>query len=440
MTKTKAVGQSPALLLGAIDLPGNTASVPAARTYVQQLLTGLDIGRLHIVLLLVSELTANSIRHSDSGRNPNGRVRVEVTVEDGVVNVDVIDEGSATSTPHIRAQMNVPAPDGYGLQLVDQLADDWGHHEVDGGRVVWFQSDPPWPEPEVPKNAKSGERPTWTGITGELSSDGTAELASNYGLPRPLTSPKREAAPGTGGGTPSPSAQAGGSRKAPIAVRRQAVIDRLAEQIAAGELAKGARLPSIPELMDSCGIPGSAARFIQRELRDRRLVRLVPGRCYLIGAPDETPALPRTHVQDRITEICTELVAKIRRGEIRPRTRVASQRQLMKDYGVSRYAAQAILSRLLGRGWAYENTDNGGAYAAPIGDWPPPDTSLAPPPIPADHVPKCRLPKAGRAPPPDTESKPNGHGRHRPAETERPPRGNQSSMAPPQGVLAIIDG
>ncbi|GAA0966137.1 hypothetical protein GCM10009555_007230 [Acrocarpospora macrocephala] len=350
MTKANAIGRSPALLLGAIDLPGNSGSVPAARTYVQQLLSGLDIERLHIVLLLVTELTANSIRHSDSGRNPNGRVRVEVTIENGVINVDVTDEGSATSTPHIRAQTNVPGTDGYGLQLVDRLADDWGHHEVDGGRVVWFQSDPPRPEPEVPENPRSRKRPTRTGITGEPSTDGTAELASNGGLPHPLTPPTHVTALGTGGGTPTPSAQAKRARGAPIAVRRQEIIDRLAEQIASGELAEGARLPSIPELVDTYAIPGSAARFIQRELRDRRLVRLMPGRSYLIGTPDDTPALQRAHVQDRITEICTQLVAKIRGGEIPPRTRVASQRQLMKDYGVSRYTAQAILARLLGRG------------------------------------------------------------------------------------------
>ncbi|GAA0966148.1 hypothetical protein GCM10009555_007290 [Acrocarpospora macrocephala] len=77
--------------------------------------------------MLVSELAANATQHSESGRNPNGQVRVEVTIEDGVINVDVVDEGSATSTPHVRARTDVPSPDRCGLQLVDQLADGWGH-------------------------------------------------------------------------------------------------------------------------------------------------------------------------------------------------------------------------------------------------------------------------------------------------------------------------
>ncbi|MEO3862803.1 hypothetical protein [Acrocarpospora sp. B8E8] len=209
----------------------------------------------------------------------------------------------------------------------------------------------------------------------------------------------------------------------------------MAEQIASGVLAEGARLPSIPELRDTYAIPGSAARFIQRELRDRRLVRLMPGRSYLIGTPDDTPALQRAHVQDRITEICTQLVAKIRGGEIRPRTRVASQRQLMKDYGVSRYTAQAILARLLGRGWAYENSSNGGVYASPISTWPPPDTSLGPPPIPADHLPKCQLPKAGKSRRPDTESTPN---RHRPPPSARDRTPPSAHPASPDGTVAPI--
>lgn len=365
MTKTKAIGRSPALPLGAIDLPGKTASVPAARAHVQQLLSGLDIERLHIVLLLVTELVSNAVRHSESGRNPNGQVRVMVTVDSDLIHVDVIDEGSVASTPQVRAQMALPGPGGYGLQLVDRLADDWGHHEVDGGRAVWFESGPQRPpEPKVPANAKSRDRLTRTDVTREPLGGRMAEPSPNNGLPREPTPLKHATAAGTGGGTPSPSRQTKGSRETPIAVRRQAIIERLAEKIASGELAEGSRLPSSQELMGTYSIPHSAARFIQRELRDRRIIRLVQGRWYPVGVPEKTPPPPRTYVQDRITEICTELVTKIRRREIRPRRRVASQRQLMNDYNVSRYIAQAILARLVGRGWAYDDTPDGGVYAS----------------------------------------------------------------------------
>ncbi|WP_326828637.1 ATP-binding protein [Streptosporangium sp. NBC_01810] len=47
-------------------------------------------------LLLLTELVTNSVRHSDSGRTPDGRITVAVAHHNGTLHIDVIDAGSST--------------------------------------------------------------------------------------------------------------------------------------------------------------------------------------------------------------------------------------------------------------------------------------------------------------------------------------------------------
>ncbi|MFC0865802.1 hypothetical protein ACFHYQ_26230, partial [Sphaerimonospora cavernae] len=50
-------------LLGRIDLPGETASVPKARRYLRVLLAGTGHPHCDDALLLTTELVANAVRH-----------------------------------------------------------------------------------------------------------------------------------------------------------------------------------------------------------------------------------------------------------------------------------------------------------------------------------------------------------------------------------------
>ncbi|GAA0980057.1 hypothetical protein GCM10009555_045900 [Acrocarpospora macrocephala] len=191
-------------------------------------------------------------------------------------------------------------------------------------------------------------------------------------------------------------ARTGGPHGAVIALRRREIIDNLAGQIASGELEEGARVTSVRRLMDAYSIPASAARSVQRELRDRRIIRLVPGLGYVVGAPDRTPKPPRIPVQDQITQIATSLAEKIASGQIGTH-QPATLRGLMIEHTISREAASAVLSRLRSRGWAYD-TPYQTTRAAPRHKWPSPGTSLTNPPPPTDHLPNSRRPKA-RPPP-----------------------------------------
>ncbi|GAA3441640.1 ATP-binding protein [Planomonospora venezuelensis] len=126
-------------LLGQGEFPGELSSVPKARRYVRDLLDAAGHAQADDALLLVSELVANAVRHSDSGRRPGGQVHVAVANCDGTLHIDVIDAGSPEHRPSLRADTCIGSCTGRGLWLVDEIASAWGWHDTPAGRVVWFQ-------------------------------------------------------------------------------------------------------------------------------------------------------------------------------------------------------------------------------------------------------------------------------------------------------------
>jgi two-component sensor histidine kinase len=80
--------------------------------------------------LLVSELVTNSVRHG-----AGDRVRLVLDSEPGRLHCEVIDDGGGF-TPEARSR---PAtePGGWGLALVEVMADGWGVR--DGSTHVWFE-------------------------------------------------------------------------------------------------------------------------------------------------------------------------------------------------------------------------------------------------------------------------------------------------------------
>ncbi|MEV4746403.1 ATP-binding protein [Streptosporangium sp. NPDC049248] len=119
--------------------PGQVASVPEVRAWARDLLAGrVAVPLLDDVLLLLSELAANAVAHSDSGRTADGRLTVYLARTTTMVHVQVTDDGSVTSVPAVR----VPEADddgGRGLWLVDLLATEWGSRYDGASRSVWFQ-------------------------------------------------------------------------------------------------------------------------------------------------------------------------------------------------------------------------------------------------------------------------------------------------------------
>ena len=98
----------------------------------------LDEQRLDDLRLLTSELVSNSVRHGSS--IPEHPIRVKVSVMDTTVRVSVVDSGGGFERSPDPAKPGVDG--GWGLFLVEQLADRWGT-DGEGATTVWFELDRP---------------------------------------------------------------------------------------------------------------------------------------------------------------------------------------------------------------------------------------------------------------------------------------------------------
>jgi serine/threonine-protein kinase RsbW len=79
------------------------------------------------VVLVVSELVSNSVRHSSSED-----IDVKVTNRNGWVRVEVTDDGPGFAA-------NAPRGEGLGLTIVERLADRWGMKDAGKRFTVWAE-------------------------------------------------------------------------------------------------------------------------------------------------------------------------------------------------------------------------------------------------------------------------------------------------------------
>ena len=121
-----------------VTLAGRAERARAARTFVSEVLgSGHPCGE--VAVLLVSEISGNSIRHSGSGA-PGETVTVAVIAGDSIVRVEVTDR-AGPGTPDLRPADH-DAEVGRGLQLVAGLAARWGWRRRGGRTVTWFELRP----------------------------------------------------------------------------------------------------------------------------------------------------------------------------------------------------------------------------------------------------------------------------------------------------------
>jgi hypothetical protein len=114
---------------------GSPEEIQNVRGFVGQLVDGFSVA--DDVVLLSSDSLTNAVLHSASGIG--GTFCVSVLVESGCILVEVHDLGSVTA-PVIRRSRQ-PGESGAGLSLVEMIADRWGFHGGQCGRVVWFEMD-----------------------------------------------------------------------------------------------------------------------------------------------------------------------------------------------------------------------------------------------------------------------------------------------------------
>jgi two-component sensor histidine kinase len=111
------------------DLLRSPDSAHRARRLLHSHTTALDPQQRTDAALMVSELVTNALRHGV------GTISLRIDVEPRGVRVEVADQGTLALSPS-------PTPGahgGWGLRIVEQLADAWGVRE--GSTRVWFRLD-----------------------------------------------------------------------------------------------------------------------------------------------------------------------------------------------------------------------------------------------------------------------------------------------------------
>jgi anti-sigma regulatory factor (Ser/Thr protein kinase) len=114
-------------------LPGTPEAPGLARQLARELLGDGLVAET--VMLLVSELVTNAVLHSRSGDH-GGTVTVTLCPTQSAILIQVRDDGG-TSEPRISARPGGDAEHGYGLLLVDTLADSWATMASPGSRLTW---------------------------------------------------------------------------------------------------------------------------------------------------------------------------------------------------------------------------------------------------------------------------------------------------------------
>jgi hypothetical protein len=117
-----------------LALAPSTQAPLFARRAVDGLRGELDDDETFVTRLLLSELVSNVVLHAADSSPP--RATVNVWLAPDRLRVDVVDRGEG-----FRPRVVPPADDaesGFGLPLVDSLADDWGVVPC-AGSWVWFE-------------------------------------------------------------------------------------------------------------------------------------------------------------------------------------------------------------------------------------------------------------------------------------------------------------
>jgi anti-sigma regulatory factor (Ser/Thr protein kinase) len=115
------------------ELPKTDDAPALARDFIRSLDGRISAELVDDAMLLTSELVSNGVKYGG-----DGALRLHVEADADRVRAEIVDQGSGFE-PLSRAKRNMALSDegGWGLHLVETLADDWGVHE--GSTHVWFE-------------------------------------------------------------------------------------------------------------------------------------------------------------------------------------------------------------------------------------------------------------------------------------------------------------
>jgi anti-sigma regulatory factor (Ser/Thr protein kinase) len=131
----RASWRTDVVLADTFELRGGRDAPRAVRRRVGKLLDGhLDGHDLLDVVVLVSELVTNAVRHGGAGEDAT--IVVHVAIAPCVLRVEVCDGGAGFEPPPVPRHRREGG--GNGLVLLARLSSSWGV-ATDAGTCVWFE-------------------------------------------------------------------------------------------------------------------------------------------------------------------------------------------------------------------------------------------------------------------------------------------------------------
>jgi anti-sigma regulatory factor (Ser/Thr protein kinase) len=119
------------------DLPRSLEAPGLGRHLLTRALEEVSEPALQDILLVLTELVTNSVRHSPAG--PERAVEVGLTIDHGMLTLEVCDPGWGIDTDIVPEPRGLEGG-GWGLVLVDRLSTRWGVRANDH-MCVWAEFD-----------------------------------------------------------------------------------------------------------------------------------------------------------------------------------------------------------------------------------------------------------------------------------------------------------
>jgi anti-sigma regulatory factor (Ser/Thr protein kinase) len=122
-----------------IEVQRDDHAPAAARDAVSRFAGVVGAERLDDLRLLTSELVTNAVKYGGAGD-----LRLHMDVRGNRLRVEITDQGTgfdAQSKADARDREDLEQVGGWGLPIVEALAQDWGSFE--GSTHVWFEFDLP---------------------------------------------------------------------------------------------------------------------------------------------------------------------------------------------------------------------------------------------------------------------------------------------------------
>jgi anti-sigma regulatory factor (Ser/Thr protein kinase) len=117
-------------------LPADPRACSEARARLERLRSRVGDQIVEDAELLASELVANSVRHS--GLRASGEVHLQAELDPDRIVVRVSDPGPGFR-PGPGKPVSRPFGGGWGLVLLDRIAERWGVEPSSSANTVWFE-------------------------------------------------------------------------------------------------------------------------------------------------------------------------------------------------------------------------------------------------------------------------------------------------------------